>query len=316
MMSVIVVTYNPVWDKLKKTLLSVLLQKNIELEIIITDDGSKCNYQDKALDLLLEYGINNYTLLANEQNEGTVSNVIKGIKQSKGRYVRLISPGDYLYNSDTLFKTFNYMKSNNVKVCFGVPIYYNDDKKFEIINHRSVPKCLFLYRGKRNESMIRKNYLVLDDMPLGATFCTERNLFLKYLNRFKGRLKLGEDYAYSLMVYDHIKIYFFEQPVIWYEYGHGVSTSNDSVFSRIMKKDWYYFHKTIEESFTRNLFDKKFKLYIKLYHKAPNRFLKLIIRYGMYPDIIFWRIVRKIVNERTITEPDYCFFNKFSATDL
>ena len=41
--SVIIVTYNPKWEKLRTTILSILFQKNINIEIIVSDDGSKNN---------------------------------------------------------------------------------------------------------------------------------------------------------------------------------------------------------------------------------------------------------------------------------
>ena len=40
-MSVIVVTYNSEWEKIKITLNSILRQKNISLQIIVADDGSE-----------------------------------------------------------------------------------------------------------------------------------------------------------------------------------------------------------------------------------------------------------------------------------
>ena len=38
--SVVVGTFNPKWEKLKPTLISIVEQKNIRMQIIISDDGS------------------------------------------------------------------------------------------------------------------------------------------------------------------------------------------------------------------------------------------------------------------------------------
>ena len=38
--SVVVVTYNSIWDKLRQTLESILTQDDIRMQIIVADDGS------------------------------------------------------------------------------------------------------------------------------------------------------------------------------------------------------------------------------------------------------------------------------------
>ena len=43
MISVIVCTYNANWEKTKNTLFSIIRQKNVIFEIIVTDDGSASN---------------------------------------------------------------------------------------------------------------------------------------------------------------------------------------------------------------------------------------------------------------------------------
>ena len=42
--SIIVATYNPDLNKLMSTLLSIIIQKGIKFEIIVTDDGSQKDY--------------------------------------------------------------------------------------------------------------------------------------------------------------------------------------------------------------------------------------------------------------------------------
>lgn len=316
LISVVIVTYNPNWEKLKKTIISVVLQEMVNVEIIISDDGSKLNYHKRIIKLFSDLNVREYTLLSNPENEGTVKNVYRGLKVARGKYVKLISPGDYLYEELTLYRFVKYMEQKSIKVCFGAPIYYNDDNGLKIINHKSVPQALFLYRGARKETMIRKNYLVLYDMPLGASFCVEKDILFKYLSLMIGKIKIGDDFVFNIMVFHRVKIYYFDHPVIWYEYGHGVSTSKNMEYSSILKNDLDNMFKIIGKSKAKSLFDKKLQYYIKLYYKTSNGIVKRMIRYCMFPDIVFWRFVRWLVNERTKTDPDYEFLDRIDNYNI
>lgn len=308
--SVIIISYNPVWEKFENTLLSVVMQKRVTIEIILSDDGSEQNLFHEAECLLQRHGIKNYQFLASDKNRGTVKNVYAALKKAKGRYVRMISPGDYLYAETTLADSVAFMQRSHARVCFGKPVYYNDDNGFRIIDYHSVPRNLFLYRNRRKEIWIRRNYLELDDMPLGASFFCERSILRHYVSKIAGTLMLGEDFAFNLMVFDHVKIYFFDKPVVWYEFGHGVSTSNNPVYGAVMEQDWENMRKIMRKSRPKTLYDRRFQAYIRIHDAKKNKQLRRIIRYGMYPDIIIWRMACKIKNERTVLKPDYRFFNK------
>ena len=49
--SVIIVTYNSDWEKLRLTLLSTVKQRNISIQIIITDDGSEETFDENIVQL-------------------------------------------------------------------------------------------------------------------------------------------------------------------------------------------------------------------------------------------------------------------------
>ena len=58
--SVLVVTYNPQYSKLINTVESILLQKNVRLEIIISDDGSQNNYFEQLEEFFKEHSFSEY----------------------------------------------------------------------------------------------------------------------------------------------------------------------------------------------------------------------------------------------------------------
>ena len=83
--SVVVVTYNPSWDKEKETLDSILKQKGISIEIIIADDGSKENNFSLVKEYFEKNEFNDYKLVFNPVNKGTVYNTYSGLLADEGK---------------------------------------------------------------------------------------------------------------------------------------------------------------------------------------------------------------------------------------
>ena len=92
--SVVVLTYNPVMEKLKSTLLSVLNQKNVEIQIIISDDGSKIDFRKEIEELFFEFNFTHYKLFLNKENVGTIENYYFALEKTDSLLIKGISPGD------------------------------------------------------------------------------------------------------------------------------------------------------------------------------------------------------------------------------
>ena len=134
--SIIVATYNPNYTKLFQTLNSIIVQKKCSFEIIIADDGSK----DFDISLIKEWfkekKFDNYNIIAEHKNLGTVKNFYNGLKKANGEYIKFISPGDMLYDNDVLYKSYVFLKKNNYNIIFGKTVYYRfiDNKELLFIN--------------------------------------------------------------------------------------------------------------------------------------------------------------------------------------
>ena len=98
--SVVVVTFNPSWEKLRITLLSILFQKNINMEIIISDDCSVNNYFEEVRELFAKNSFSNYYLISHIENQGTVNNLLDAVQQCKGRYIN----EEYCYAKGNIYK--------------------------------------------------------------------------------------------------------------------------------------------------------------------------------------------------------------------
>ncbi len=100
--SVIVITYNTRLDLLKACFDSVYASKDIDVELIVVDNGKILGLEG----LLKAYEGSQY--VRNEYNVGFAKAVNQGIERSKGEYIVLVNP-DVQFDSDILLKMKNHL---------------------------------------------------------------------------------------------------------------------------------------------------------------------------------------------------------------
>ena len=115
--SVIVCSYNSNVDKLKYTLDSIVTQTMDDYEVIVCDDGSKCNNQEFLMEYFSDKSVN-YKLVLNEENKGTVENILSGIKVSEGEYIKPIGTGDRFSEAEALEKVYGFMKEKEAVIAY------------------------------------------------------------------------------------------------------------------------------------------------------------------------------------------------------
>lgn len=235
--SVVVIMYNPIPEKLWLTLNSLIHQEIIDLEIVITDDGSENNFSNEIKQFMMDNCFTNYKLILHEDNKGTVSNCYDGVIQASGDYIKLISPGDFLSNNEVLYQWIDHMIKGNKSWSFGEAVYYIKDVNYRVVSRETHPQNISPYL-KQNETKCRWNYLVLDDIALGAAVISERDLLLKYLKRIVNRVRYAEDNIYRLMMFDGVVADYYPNNVIFYECDTGISTAGNSRWKELLLKDW------------------------------------------------------------------------------
>ena len=220
--SIGILTYQPDYEKLLMTLTSVIRQQGCSYEIVIADDGSK-DFRERELELwLLQHGCRDYVIVRSPENKGTVHNVMNVLTAARGHYVKLISPGDYLYNDHVLADMLRFMEENSYKIAFGRACYYSKmGDKYHLIN-RMNPFQLRPYR-ERDFSAVKEAYLVYQDYVVGAAFMGERSLLAAYTRDILGQIIYTEDAVYPIMIADDIRLGFWDENFVWYEYNIGIS---------------------------------------------------------------------------------------------
>ncbi|MGM9834530.1 MAG: glycosyltransferase [Bacilli bacterium] len=268
--SVIVTTYNPNFEKFLLTLDSIINQKDINFEIIISDDGSKENYFKEIKNYMLEKNFNNYILIENKNNQGTVLNVYEGIKKANGQYIKCISPGDEFNGDNILSLWVNSLKKSGKKWSFSDSIYYylnNDQKKSVVVDAH--PRVLKYFKNGNNKKCIM-TYVVYSDLALGAAVLCEKDIFEKYLKRIINKIKYCEDYVYRLLMFDGHIGYYFEKNAILYEYGTGISTKKDDKWSKRIYEDYNNLNDILESQ--KNLTDFQKKMVKMIHNRRTKKF--------------------------------------------
>lgn len=277
--SVLVVTYNPNWIKLENTLYSIIIQKNIKFEVIISDDGSVDNHFDKIRDYFVKNKFDSFTLIENEKNQGTVKNLISGLKVATGEYVKPISPGDYLYDEFTLSKFWKEIQNEKKEVYFGKAIYYENEKNNSIFYEGENPRDLNVYRTI-NQKKIKKNYLVRRDYILGANFIIKKSILALYLDKISHCVKYAEDCSVIYMIAEGLYPILVDENIIWYEYGTGISTSKQAKWSKILYEE--------NKNVFFELLNKKLinKMQFKMWY-SKSLVERLFFRFLLYPSYFF-----------------------------
>lgn len=289
--SVLVLCYNPSLEKLFQTLYSIIVQQNISLEIVIADDGSKSKYFEKAEMWFEEHQFIHYTLVKNQKNQGTVKNYLSALEKAKGKYIKAISPGDFLYDADVLHGIYDFVKKKGYRIAFGKAGYYSYiNGEFKLYRKQS-PNNLNVYRKKQNNKIL-KNYLYFQDYVLGANFFIETKLALEYANKISDVVVYTEDTSILFMLADGISIGFYDMYLIWYEYGTGISTSSESKWEKIIYND----NKSVYEILLREKKISK-KIYSFLFQVKKNYYLEQIRKILLCPSYLYYSICSKLIKE-------------------
>ncbi|SCN23724.1 putative glycosyl transferase [Clostridium sp. N3C] len=297
--SVIVCTYNSDYSKLIKTIDTILCQKNINLEVIITDDGSEVNHFDELREYFFRNNFEAFKLTKNSQNEGTVKNCLNGLKIASGEYVKFISPGDFFYDEHTFEKLYEFLHNGNYKVAFGKAVYYSvDDKNNVSIHNYGSPRNTKCYEAQNYDfDIVKKSILIYKDWISGAILIMKKEVALHYLQLISGKITYAEDLSVGLIVADNIKIGFWDDYLIWYEYGSGISTSNSEKWQARLNKDQDELWKILNETKTTDSIVKK-ACKLQSYNKIKQPLIKKFLRTILEPSLLFYHFKRS--NERPV----------------
>ena len=249
--SVVCLTYNSDLKKTLTTLNSVISQKYCSFELIIADDGSDVNQFEAIEEFLESRKFANYKLRANETNNGIICNYLSAIELAQGKYIKYISPGDYLYDEYTLSKCIAFMQKYKAEFAYGKALYYSNATNRLAFLNKQDPVFTELYDADKKDydfDEVLKYLLLYQDYVLGAAIIADRVLLKQYLLEIVGKVIYIEDNTIlPLVTLDRKRIYYFNEYILWYECDSGISTNVNRGFKEKIDIDFLNCYKLLKQ---------------------------------------------------------------------
>lgn len=294
--TVLVLTYNPVWDKLLWTLKSILLQDKVRFQLVIADDGSADNYFDQIKDYLAEKKFKDYKLVPADRNRGTVYNMWHAMGYCDGRYIKPISPGDMLNHTQILSHWIADLEKKHAQWSFADAVYFRFHQEQALIPVKCLahPQNVKVYKSGDMQASQRE-YLLFNDICLGAATICQKKVMERYLEQICNKVIYAEDNIYRLMFLDGIPFSFYDSAAILYEYGSGISTNNKvSIWDERLLNDWNATNKIMLDRCKGNVRIKQD--FIKITEQAGSGLSKIRLLCSVRG--LFWNKLRKRLIKR------------------
>lgn len=302
--SVIVLTYNSDLAKLKRTLKSIITQKSIQFEIIISDDGSAVFCSDEIELFFLENRFEKYRIVQRKENIGTVANYTEALKIAKGEYEYGISPGDCFFDDNCLKTMLDYTSSNQLDFCFGDAVYYSYINKKLIIEDKHQPNKPDLYNLKSTER--KKTALFFgNNFVNGASLLRRTDAAIQVFQEILPHCKYMEDNTGLLLaLYKGYRVGYCNREIVWYEYGTGISTKNNEKWNCILNDEWMNIVYYLKSSFPN---DQIIPAWISFNDNKDNKLKDSVGCLLQRPKAFFLRVANKVYKEKrkTISNCEY-----------
>ena len=296
--SVVVITYNSELKAIILTLESIIRQKNINLEIIVSDDGSKVQYEKELKAYFESKNFTNYQLLLHKENQGTVKNVFDGVKHAKYENIKVIGAGDLLYKETILDDVVIFMNENKLDYAFTDAVYFFDDGKEIKTTIFSQPVINKPYNLKTyNQKKIEKNIMLLNDFVLGASIFYKKDAFMEICDKLQDKIKYEEDAIVTASFLTGRKIAHYEEYGVYYEHGSGLSLN----FANLLYKDSLELFDYLKD----NTNYKRMNKALKLRHIQETSKKQLLKKILIYPPLFFFKVKMQFIKKK---EANYDFY--------
>jgi len=168
---------------LESTLKSIINQKQVDIEIIVVDGGSK----DGTLEIIKKYS-SSIDAWISEKDKGISDAFNKGIHLCTGDYINFQGDGDGFISSRSVFELFDKVDISDMPLVCGNITRIDENEAL-------------IYSTKINKNFSKKSLLFKMSLPHQGLFMP-RGYFDQY-GFFDLQLKFSMDYELLLRSYDH-----------------------------------------------------------------------------------------------------------------
>lgn len=235
--SMIILSYRNIAG-IYETLDSVFEQDYENIEIVISDDGTK-GFEEE-IDKINAYieknkkeNITNVIINAIKENGGTVKNINSAIRKSTGKYIKVLSAEDTFSKKEALRLYVDFMEKEKVLIAFAKMrgVTPTGEFKYELLSCESdydLLKSLNVEQTKNR--LFRRNFL-----PAPA-WMIDRELF-ETVGEFREDVRLIEDYPYWIyLCLKNIRFGYLDEVMIDYKLS-GVSSAGS--YSEMFMNDMF-----------------------------------------------------------------------------
>ena len=247
LVSIIVITYNSSKYVLE-TLESAKAQTYQNIELIISDDGS----QDETVNLCKNWLAENKErfihsqIITVEQNTGIPANCNRGVKASKGEWIKLIAGDDILMPS-CIIDNVEYVKIIKSSFIVSDLTYFNSEG---VINYTTLYEISKFFSKTYLEQ--KRHYLKYPLFLNTPSFFYSRAL-LETVGFFDEQYFYIEDTPLIYRVYENnYKISFLNKKTVLYRKDSGNITTKKSDLNRKLKEDLYLLYKNYRRPRLKN----------------------------------------------------------------
>lgn len=282
LVSVIIITYNSS-DFVLETLQSVYDQDYSNIEIIVTDDCSTDNTTKIVENWLLhnDHHFVRTKLVKSDKNTGIPANCNRGIKDSKGEWIRLIA-GDDLLAPNSIRKQIEFAQKNGAEAFVG-----------DILN----------FVEKNGEKVFVGNSQHIDSAPWFFEWDAQKqyHYLLKHYN-----FGLGISSLFKKSIYDNVAMYDetyrYEEDTLFQ-----LNITKGGICFRYIREPimYYRIHESVSNSGTERIFNKAYedsKWGVKRNHIYPEiPWYDIVYWETELIDIIIYFVVFWIFNNKAST---------------
>lgn len=236
LVSVIIIAYNS-GKFILETLESIKNQTYDNIELIVTDDGSKDNTIAICKDWIdrNKSRFINAILVTTPHNTGTAGNANRGIQASAGEWIKFIA-GDDILMSNAIEKYIEFV-DDKINACFAEYVEFTG----QLSEHNYRYKHIDIDRvafGERTTARRQYNILKRQFIGYGPTFFVKKSV-LDEVGRFDERFPLMDDYPLFIRIAAAgYKFHLMHEATVFYRVNpESVShSSNDNAIISNMEK--------------------------------------------------------------------------------
>ena len=236
LVSFVVPTYNSGRDVIL-TLASITRQSFRDFEVLVTDDGSEPGYVEELKQWISGFpGSETIRLIESPKNRGIVPNIQSAYTHARGRYIKVLSPGDLLYGTDAAEKMLSCIEKSPIPFVVGIQRAYRVDSTGSVIDEPG-----FLYPGPGElkirdhrtafQVMLRRGFLN------GPTFFFEKKFYVENC-WLPDQVRFLGDYSMALVLaWQGFFPSYCESFFVHYQFGSGITTKGSNSWAAKIRED-------------------------------------------------------------------------------